>query len=197
MPEIVDHEQDVIQGRALRTFKEEQLIELRRLKSRLPDFVVAQLPDQLYPSVDLFATTKKYNIRVWEFGKIKKLLQKIYSAHGMRVKFKKYDTFLWGMALSVFDNHVINVYKTRYDWDEDPRHRWRWVWIYPIPNDAAEPFINGIPFGLGNIIATFAASGLQKKISVYDNFAYKNTMASEVIICNWDVILKDLNKNGY
>ena len=178
-------------------------VEYERIKSLLPWYVQEQLPPKLDHS-EIFHTTIVHKIPVWQFNKIRKLLQKVFHSHGMRTRYRRFDTFLWGMALSVPDNHVIDQEVTSKRWENNREIMWRNVWIYRIQLDQEMSYVDdalgGIPF-LGGIAKGVFSSGLRastlKYIPVFENFAYKNTMSSELIICNWDKIIRVLNNAGY
>lgn len=179
------------------TLEQKKHAEYLKIRKRLPWFVNHELPDKLHPDVNVLKTSKKFNIHVWEFNKIRKILQRIYHGHGMRVRRRRYDTFLWGMALSVKSGWAIAEIPTWELWSKDsPKEYWRKVVVGFIGENYSPSDLMG--FGLGSLtLGDIVAPNTFWNMNIYEWFAYKNTMASEIILCNWDKILKDLNENGY
>ncbi|KKM75437.1 hypothetical protein LCGC14_1390250 [marine sediment metagenome] len=175
------------------------LIEYERIKTFLPEFILNNLPPE--PNLSVVCQQKSYNykIPIWEYNKIREILKTIYHGHGMRVRFNRYDTFLWGMALSVNDNKIIDSYATRYLWNSQPiKHKWRDFWTVAIPNERVADLLHALPSQIDDsIIASMMAAQTWERWGVFRWFTYKNTMATELIICNWDIILEVLNRNGY
>ena len=173
--------------------------EYARIKSRLPEFVTRGLPKALHPSVNLLAVSDNYKIPFWQFNKIREITKKIFHSHGMRVRFKRYDTFLWGMALSLPDFYIVDTVQTTLKWEENPTEwMWRKILISGIPNDLFQGLLNLVPLKMDDtMLGAWWGMTTRQQLTVFEHFAYKNTMATEIIICNWDIILDHLNKNGY
>ena len=187
----------------------DSLGQLERIFESYPEYR-SECSLELASFIDFTARSKVKNIAVYEFTKIRIHLDALGRREGFPARMHHTVAFFDLLMFSIPFYTQLMTKTTITSWDEHrplnipktnrTQMRWRNVLIKTIPDEQQYDYIGLIPFGFDNTIREgfeMLLNATARIWPIFNNLVSFGGLHNKIIICNWDYVLKKLNKGGY
>jgi hypothetical protein len=154
-----------------------------------------------YPDIN-FDETSNGGIHYYETIKIRMLLQKIHEPEGFPIRFCRDLNFTQFLGISIPTGFTVHKLQTINLWKNDKSSRWRQVYItwngLELDNYLYS-ILGFVPIYGPALVTMIRATVYESAIRlypIYENLAYRSALNDNIILANWDKVVKELNQYG-